>query len=558
MTCKNCQQPFTIGQTGQDILNTLKFPLPGVCDVCAIRLLMAFRNERTFYSRQCDHCHKSIISMYPQLTPFTVFCRDCWWGDDWEGQTFGRDYTGPENFFQELKELQRLVPREALVNLNSPDCEYSNHIRDSKSCYMCSLVSDQSEECFYCYWIVTVKDSADCYYGRNNQRCYFCVVTRGSYNCSYLLQAEDCLDCHYCYDIRGCKNCLFSCNLRNQSYVFRNKQLTKEDYEKAAAEIDRGSWSKSLAYRCEWQESIATAIHQYSYQNKCENCTGDNMQNCINNQVSFNSFESENTHNAPSTLCATNIFNGFAVGTQPVNWGSNVAVIKGGSQVISCYNTVFSSDIYFCENLVSCLDCLGCIGLQKKKFCILNKQYSESEYRKIKDELLVYWRQTGQISEFFPKEFSAFAYNETAAQDFYSLEKESALKLGFRWQDELPGSFGRETLEVSSIPDNINEVPDDILQEVLACNKCQKNYKLIKQELKLYRSLGVPVPRSCQDCRHRERLALMGKRKLFERRCDCQQSEHGHAGQCSRSLLTRYGPEERNVLCEECYQKEIY
>ena len=523
-----------------------------------MRLMMAYRNERTFYPRQCDSCHKQIISMYPQKTPFTVYCRDCWWGDSWGGLNFSRGYSGPENFFIELKELQRQVPREALVNLNSLDCEYSNHIRDSKSCYMCSLCSDQCEECFHCYWIVTVKDSADCYYGRDCERCYFCVVIWRSYNCSYLLEAEDCLDCHYCYDLRGCKNCFLSSNLRNQSYVFANKQLTKAEYEAKVKGLRLGSYAQSQEYWQKWQELIKNSLHQYSYQTKCENCTGDNMQNCVNVELGYNTFETENAWNSASLLFARNVFNGFAIGSQPVDWASNVAVIKGGSQVVSCYNTVFSSDIYFCENSVSCLDCLGCIGLHKKKFCILNKQYSEDEYYKIKKELIEYWTKTGLISEFLPQAMAAFAYNETAAQDFYPMTKEEAIKFGYRWQAEMPGTFGKETFEAEQIPDDINEVKEDITDQVLSCTKCGKNYKVIKQELKLYRALNIPIPRICQHCRHRQRLDLMGDRNLTERQCDCQSTSHKHDGRCSNRLVTKYKTGEKNVYCEECYQKEIY
>lgn len=56
---------------------------------------------------------------------------------------------------------------------------------------------------------------------------------------------------------------------------------------------------------------------------------------------------------------------------------------------IKCYNAHFcekcrnSHDVYFCSDLSSCENCFACAGLRNKKFNILNKQYSEEEYRKI-------------------------------------------------------------------------------------------------------------------------------------------------------------------------------
>jgi hypothetical protein len=55
----------------------------------------------------------------------------------------------------------------------------------------------------------------------------------------------------------------------------------------------------------------------------------------------------------------------------------------------SIFNTHFSYDSDECINsmfLISCLglqDCLGCINLRHKRYCIFNKQYSKEEYEKI-------------------------------------------------------------------------------------------------------------------------------------------------------------------------------
>ncbi len=58
----------------------------------------------------------------------------------------------------------------------------------------------------------------------------------------------------------------------------------------------------------------------------------------------------------------------------------------------SCYNTHFSYDSDECIDsmfLISCLglkNCLGCINLRHKKYCIFNKQYTKEEYEKKLEE----------------------------------------------------------------------------------------------------------------------------------------------------------------------------
>ncbi|MFH1536658.1 MAG: hypothetical protein ABID45_01575 [Patescibacteria group bacterium] len=548
MQCKECKKKYEIGQVGKSILVTLKITLPKLCDECSMRHLFSFRNERTFYSRKCDKCQKDIMAMYPAKTDYTVYCRDCWWGDKWDATKYARNYSGPEKFFDELKEMQKEVPREALVNLNSENCDYCNHIRDSKDCYMCSLIADKCEAIFNGYWITNSKNSSDSYYLRDSERCYFCIATIRSYDCSYLLECEDCIDCHYNYDLRGCKNCMFSSNLRNQNYMFKNKQLTEDEYKEKIEQIERGSYKESEKYYNQWKELIKNSIHVYSNQTKCENSTGDNMQNCVNTENGYNSFENENCYNAASFLHADHVYAGLAVGSQPVQWSYNAVVTKGGSNVINCFNTAYSSDIYYSENLVSCMDCLGCNGLHHKKFCILNKEYEEDEYKKIKQELIKYWTENKIISDFFPQEFSCFGINETAANDFYPIEKEDALKRGYKWKDDMPGNFNKDTIKIENIEDNINEVKDDIIKKTLGCKNCGRNYKVIKPELELYRDLNIPISRECIDCKLRKRLDLMGDRNLVKRSCD----------KCKKEVLTKHKQDSKNVLCESCYQKKIY
>lgn len=497
--------------------------------------------------------------MYPKESPYVVWCRDCWWSDTWDATKFCVGYEGPENFFEKMKKIQLQVPREGLVSLNAENSEYSNHIRDSKDCYMCALIADQSEHSFYSYSSTGIRNCSDVLWGRNTELLYFCVLTLNSYNCSFLSLADNCTDCHYSYDIKNCSNVMFSSNLRNKSYVFRNEQLSKEAYEKEVAKLQLSSFRAREEYIKEFQKILDTSIHRYANLVNCQNCSGQNVYNSVNTQIAYGSFDDENVYNAGNVLNAKNIVYGFAVGTQPVEWGYNVSVIKGGSNVVGCYNTVLSSDIYFSENLVSCNDCIGCIGLNKKSFCILNKQYSKEEYEKIKSELLEYWRTNDQLASPMPQDLACFAYNESPAQDYYPSDRETAIKFDFKWQDNMPGTHGKETLQPQDIADDIHDVNESICKEILTCIQCQRNYKIIKPEFDLYKKLALPVPRQCFDCRHRARLKILGIRRLFHRTCTCNLSEHSHPGTCQNSFVTihKEGEMPEKVFCESCYQKEV-
>lgn len=65
----------------------------------------------------------------------------------------------------------------------------------------------------------------------------------------------------------------------------------------------------------------------------------------------------------------------------------------GSVNINKCYQVFFSQDctecqsVWFSRDLVGCSDCVGCINLRMKKYCIFNKQYDKEEYQKKIKEL---------------------------------------------------------------------------------------------------------------------------------------------------------------------------
>jgi hypothetical protein len=170
--------------------------------------------------------------------------------------------------------------------------------------------------------------------------------------------------------------------------------------------------------------------------------------------------------------------------------------------------------------------------------------------------------------EFFPFDLSLFGYNETAAMDYYPLTRDEALAGGFPWSDY--ESDAKYDFSDYRIPDDIKDVKDDILEKILKCEASSKPYRLIPMELQFYRRLGLPVPRRSPLQRHKDRIAKLPPRRLFERTCECGGSgvakngykntvahQHG-AGKCEAGISTPYAPDRPElVYCETCYQGEI-
>ena len=203
-------------------------------------------------------------------------------------------------------------------------------------------------------------------------------------------------------------------------------------------------------------------------------------------------------------------------------------------------NVLYSDNCHHCEHL------LGCISLKRKKYCIFNIQYTKEEYEALAGKILERMIRDGEWGEFFPMSMSPYCYNETAAQEYFPLRKDAVMSLGLRWRDVDARALAEQTI---AIPEAIGDVTDSIVDAVLSCGRCKRNFKILKQELAFYRDLAIPIPHFCYECRWTERVKRRNPRKLWQRAC----------AKCSQQMWTSYPPERPEIVyCESCYLKEVY
>jgi hypothetical protein len=157
-----------------------------------------------------------------------------------------------------------------------------------------------------------------------------------------------------------------------------------------------------------------------------------------------------------------------------------------------------------------------------------------------------------------------FAYNETVAQEYSPKNKEQTLKAGYFWREPEERNY-KITLAAKDLPQSIEETKDSILNEIIGCEhegKCDEGcslaFKIIPEELQLYRKMGVPLPKLCFNCRHTQRFKRKNPQKLWHRQCMCGIANHGHEGKCNNEFETSYAPDRpETVYCEKCYQQEV-
>lgn len=481
--------------------------------------------------------------MYRPETKAVVYDTKYWWGDNWDAMEYGRDFIFFRSFFEQFKELQRVVPRQTLYTKNVENCDYTNHIENTKNCYL-SVDIAKSEDVYYGKYLINCKDMVDCYQTENASECYEANYSPGSNNSKYTYLGIGSTDSDFLFSCANAKYCLMCWNLRHKEYHIENKPYTKEDYNRFLQTYDTGSYNNLQKYKKRYNKLIKNATRRSSEIINCEGSTGDYLHQCKNVRNTFNCYKMRDCSYCYDCAymqdCYDTYESAFDCEVQHECHACNRGKFLIGCSV--CYDV---NNLYYCEMCHNSEHLFGCIGLRHKKYCIFNKQYTKEEYEELVPKIIEHMKNSGEWGGFFPKEFSLFAYNESAAPEFRYLKKDEAIKLGWSWHEDMR-DYQQQTYEV---PDHIKDVPDSITKEVLVCDECRKNYRIISQELNFYRKHNLAAPRLCPNCRYYKRIEFRNPYKLYDRNC----------AKCGTAIRTTYSPDRpEKVYCEACYLKEVY
>ena len=579
--CQNCKVDFVIEQDDFNFYEKMKVPPPTFCPLCRAQRRFVLRNERNLFKVKNAFTGNTIFSLYPEESERRIITRDEWYGDGWNGTEYAQDYNFTKVFFEQIVELTKKVLTNNLHTqrmINSPYCANGTAL---KNCYLC-FNSNSSEDCMYGNAFDFCKDCIDNSHINHSERCYESFWLQNCYQCYFTIMSADSRNLYFCRDCLGCNDCVGCVNLRKSSFCIFNKQYSREDYfvEIEKMRLNTSSGIKQLKIKSrEFWKTQPVKSHQGL---KNLNSTGSYVTNCRNVNNSFLVRDGENMRYCQYLLVPQNKDN-YDVSIWGENTELNYETVECGE---NSYNNKFCKDCWsscrdneYCMHLFSCENCFGCVGLKKKQFCILNKQYTKEEYfnmiEKIKNHMneMPYFDKKGNIyryGEFFPIEISPYGYNNTIAMQHFSLTKESAQKNGYPWY-EVPRGEYKITKKSQEIPDLIDDINNEILQEVFECENCKNAYRVLENEFLFYKKENLPIPHICNDCRYDRRLNDRLKIDLYDRKCMCvgdkdetgtyiNTIKHIHGNElCGEIFKTGYSPDgEEIVYCEKCYQQEVY
>lgn len=505
-----------------------------------------------FYNKHAD-TGRQMMATIPPASGFRVLEDKEWYERDFSEKGISLDIN--RSFFDQLYDLSLSVPLPAHDNIVPPENSIAFlSFGDQDSCL---VMASRAKRSFVCSNAFDTEDSAEIIMGTNVKESYQTINSSNLFRCKFVQDSRDCQNCYFLFDCRNCEFCFGATNQRHKKYLWFNEQLSKEEYERRLAGVDLLSFKIREEYRKRFADFVQTqAVWPENSNLNTQNSTGEYLEDTIDARECYHvrggSRDIDHVTwclGAPSTACA---YCGGATGSTDCYYSVGVT---------NCHRAFFnmnivtnSQELEYCTRCFDCENCFGCVGLRRKKFCILNKQYSEDEYWKTLDALKCRLLESGEYGDIPGLRFSTQHWS--SLQDLFEIDKATALKLGGRDFDLVSqGADGQEIapeiiLPLETIPDRLSSddyenLPGKFYFDPLV----GRRFSFMKPELAMYQKLEIAPPRQHPRTRLMETYKWLNKPEFINVVCK----------KCNKKLVVakNFAFPDRKIYCHSCYLKYL-
>lgn len=238
---------------------------------------------------------------------------------------------------------------------------------------------------------------------------------------------------------------------------------------------------------------LMTAWHRALQIEQCEDSSGNFIRQCKDCENCYLLSKHEN--------CANDCFSGpdakatlDSIGTV----GGELTFMT--SLPVFSYYAIFSFSVShcklveYCAYLQNCHYCFGCCGLVNKKYCIFNKQYSEKEYKILREKIISQMKNNGEWGEFSPGYFAPNPYEESFSGFHFPIDKPK--DLGFREGGQVERK-NVKTAEIKMIPDTYNELNPEkekwLTEQIFWDGKYKRSFQITKKDIEFAKKIKGPL-----------------------------------------------------------------
>lgn len=411
------------------------------------------------------------------------------------------DYDFGVDFFHNFEKVFKKVPLPNVIHIGWENANYSDAVVFSKNAYLSFIVINNCENILYSF---NIKDNCKNILNSimvwgNCENVYMWTGIIKWFNIFYSKYISNSNNIWFSSNLVGCSECIFCDWLENQQYHIENKKYSKQDYEVKKKEIlsqknefnNFYNWlnKKGLNY---WSNSVS-----WSYILNSENITNWNLLYQVKN---WKNLLLVGWIDGTENMCDV-----FTSGSP--YWNNFFAVVGAGwcDNIFATYGANgWGTNIYYSYHLDGCSFCLGCVWLQNKQFCILNKQYNKEEWYELANKIFSQMEKDWILGDFFPWRLNPYYFNDTMAylidNDF---RREELEKDGYMWREEEIKVDIPAGLEVVEIKDLNNyqwydenwdwQINPEILKKVIK-DENWNVYRIVKMEYDFLQKQGLPLP----------------------------------------------------------------
>ncbi|MCX6807986.1 MAG: hypothetical protein NTZ80_04305 [Patescibacteria group bacterium] len=543
--CKVSGQKFEISDLEQNLRMKLNASEPDKLPKYIFQELNAFWWHFALYKRKCDATGNGIISVFSENCPYPVWKREYWLEN--ASPPFA-EYNMNQLFFNQVWDLFQKCPIPHNIGAGNENCDYADDWWYSKNCYLCHSGLN-CENVYYSYRALRLRDCQYCVFSFDSELCVDLINCFNCYSVDYALNCRQCNNGHFLFDCQNCSDCILCWNLRNKKYCIENQQMTKDQYE---VERQKYDFSSLKVYRLAKEKFSQLIKNKAWWKNisveKCENCTGDYLENAKNCHNCFMMQENEDCvnfmrglYNKDNVDCTSNL-------SSELCYYTCMAQDKC-YDIRFCYNVITCKYLEYCASCFKCENCFACCGLVNRQYCILNKQYEKNEYLNLKEKIIDAIKKNGEYRKFFPGHFAPNPYEESLSGIHWTLTVEGQKAFGFRVKISAEQKIS-EYLLPKEIPDSSKNADENICKKIFWDDLEKRPFQITKRDLEFAKKNNIPLQNSFYIRRLKENFDWMFfTGELRETKCF----------ETGQKIMTSLPPElDGRILSEESYLKKIY
>ncbi len=553
IVCPISGEKRTLSQKEIDVYRKHQAPPKDYAPVTRMRILTTqWPGGQWWYNKHAETGAPIICPVHP-ATGIKVLPDKEWFAKDFAELSLNLDLN--RSFFDQLIELRKKIPSSAGRNYKEAENSISVVSLGDVNSYF--VVLSRSKNTLFSVSALDTESSAEVYNSSGITNSYQIVHSERIFNSQYIRESRDCLNCAFLFDCRNCENCFGATNKRNAKYVWFNEQLIQSEWEKRRAKVDLGSRSQVTTVLKQFDELVKKAPWPENFNEHCENSSGEYLTKATNcESVYYADGGARDEFHTSWSLgnCERNAY-ASSMSNSTENYLS--------CDVVECNHTRYSYLLMRCRNLeystecYDCEDCFGCVGLRRKKFSILNKQYTEEAYWKKLDELKCAMLARGEYGEFLPAKMSPAYFPEGGSVRYYLADPMSFAKAvnAHQFEADAEGALGETSSnatdlpDANTIPDSIDNLDDSWIGKPVYDSAYRRPFSLFAPEVALYRKLRIAPPISHHVKRVLD-LTRLSNTGVFEK-SQCET--------CRKEVMISRNPTypDRNILCKPCYLNYI-